>query len=71
MARQAKAERQVVKIHSGKGWTYREGVGIAKPTDEAPPGHCSRHGINHGRTEIRQEVKEETDVAAVSEGKLR
>lgn len=31
MAGQAKAGRQVVKVHYGKGWTYGEGVGIAKP----------------------------------------
>lgn len=70
MAGQAKAERQVVKIHYGKGWTCGEGVRIDKPTDKAPPCQCSRHGISHGRTEIRQEVREESDVAAVLEGKL-
>lgn len=57
MAGQAEAGRQVVKIHYGKGWTYGEGVGIVKPTDKASPGQCSEHGINHERTEIRQEVR--------------
>lgn len=33
MAGQAKAERQVVKIRYGKGWTYGEGVGIVKPSE--------------------------------------
>lgn len=70
-AGQAKAGGQVVKIHYGKGWTYREGVGIVKPTDKAPPGQCCWHGMNHGRTEIRQEVREGSDVALVLEGKLR
>lgn len=71
MADQAKAGRQVVKIHDGKGLTYGEGVGMVKPTDTAPPHLCSRHGINHGRTEIRQEVWEGSGVAAVLGGKLR
>lgn len=70
MADQAKAGRQVVKILDGKGLTYGEGVGMVKPCD-TPPGLCSRHGINHGRTEIRQEVWEGSGVAAVLGGKLR
>lgn len=71
MAGQAKAGTQVVKIRFGKGWTYGGKVGIVKLTDKAPPGQCSRHGINHGRTGVRQEVREGSDVAAVLGGKLR
>lgn len=71
VAGQAKAGRKVVKIHYGKGLTYGKGVGTVKPTDTAPPGLCSRHGINHRRTEIRQEVWEGSGVAAVLGQKLR